>query len=148
MAVWRATISNVSFVDLNLDTESQMKTVPQRLSELGEMYKERNKKYGSNYLEFGAIMKAMFPMGLRLETEEEFNRFTIFVQAFAKFTRYAKTIKSGGHADSLDDISVYCQMMREYDDAMKGFSSKPPVDWGPKSQVELETSAIREMRGG
>jgi hypothetical protein len=95
------------------------KSVPDRLQALGDLYRERNKLYGNNYKEFGAIMAGMFPEGLTLTTVEDFNRFTIFVQAFAKFTRYAKAIKTGGHADSLDDISVYCQMMREYDDSFK-----------------------------
>jgi hypothetical protein len=130
-----------------------MKTVPDRLEELGKLYRHRNAIYGNNYMEFGAIMKAMFPNGLQLKSEEDFNRFTIFVQVFAKFTRYAKSINSGGHADSLDDISVYCQMIREYDEYVKqikptpheDFSKAIHVDWGYKSQTELEFS---EMRGG
>jgi hypothetical protein len=124
-----------------------MKTVQERLTALGELYEKRNKLYGNNYMEFGAILSAMFPFGLELETEEEFNRFSIFVQAFAKFTRYAKAIKSGGHADSLDDISVYCQMMREYDELAEKLRPVH-VNWGYKSQRELELGDVNEMRGG
>lgn len=126
-----------------------MKTVPERLSDLGELYKERNSVYKNNYLEFGPIMHAMFPDGLKLETDEEFNRIGIFVQIVAKIARYAKAIKERGQQDSLDDISIYCQMLREYNDIKEKESRAVHVDWGYKSQRELELGEDkRELRGG
>jgi hypothetical protein len=62
----------------------------------------------------------MFPEGLTLKTEEEFNRFAIFLQIIHKNSRYANSMLSGGHADSLDDITVYAQMLREFDSIKKG----------------------------
>lgn len=95
-----------------------MKTVPERLAELGEIYKERNKTYGDNFLYFGKMMLGMFPNGLELKTEEDFNRFGIFMQICTKVSRYGQTFKLG-HADSLDDIAVYA-MMQRYVDGMRG----------------------------
>lgn len=80
-----------------------------------DIFEERNKVYGDNFLHFGKTMAGIFPRGLKLETEEEFNRFCIFVQVVSKATRYGQSFKRGGHQDSLDDISVYSQMLAEID---------------------------------
>lgn len=91
-----------------------MKTVSERLTKLGNLYKERNKLYKDNYKRFGDVLIAMFPDGIHLTTAEEMNRFALFLQLVHKLTRYARSIKP--HADSLDDLTVYAQMLREYDD--------------------------------
>jgi len=96
------------------------RSVPDRLKDLGKLYAERNKLYGNNYKSFGNILSGMFPNGLCLHTAEEFNRFALFLQIIHKQTRYARSIISGGHADSLDDTAVYAQMLREYDDDCSG----------------------------
>ena len=91
------------------------KSVPQALKDLGKIYEERNAVYGDNYLHFGQVMMGMFPRGLTLETEDDFNRFALFVWAASKLTRYAQSFNRGGHADSCDDASVYMQMLNEVD---------------------------------
>lgn len=58
----------------------------------------------------------MFPRGLSLNTAEDFNRFALFVQLMHKLTRYAQALKTGGHRDSLDDLSVYAQMLAAVDE--------------------------------
>lgn len=90
--------------------------VPERLSALGALYEERNKLYKDNYKHFGKVLKGMFPNGLTLNTEEEFNRFAIFIQLVHKNTRLAQGIASGVHQDSCDDLAVYAQMLAEYGD--------------------------------
>lgn len=92
-----------------------MKTVPEALTDLGALYKERNKLYGNNYKNIGKAFTAMFPKGVKLNTESDFNRFAIFVQVMAKITRYGEMFAREGHADSLDDITVYSQMLQELD---------------------------------
>jgi hypothetical protein len=93
-----------------------MKTVPDRLTELGNIYRERNKAYGSDYHRHGKMMMALLPRGVVLKTEHAFRRYNIFKQIVAKIARFAVNFDSGGHADSLDDISVYAQMLRELDE--------------------------------
>jgi hypothetical protein len=90
--------------------------VPDRLANLGNLFRERNKLYKDNYKHFGKILMGLFPNGLELNTEEDFNRFAIFVQLAHKLSRYSNAMPSKGHADSCDDISVYSQMLAEYDD--------------------------------
>lgn len=104
------------------------KSVPQALSDLGALYEERNKVYKDNYMHFGKTLLGMFPAGITLETEEEFNRFALFVQSLHKMSRYAKTIKTGGHPDSLDDATVYSQMLQEYDGLMSNARLKATLD--------------------
>lgn len=86
------------------------------LKDLGKLYAERNKLYSDNYKHFGDILVGMFPDGISLQTAEEFNRFALFLQIIHKQTRYARSLLTGGHGDSLDDTAVYAQMLREYDD--------------------------------
>lgn len=100
-------------------------SVPDRLASLGAIYRDRNKVYGDNYKFFGRTMKGIFPRGLTLETEDDFNRFGVFVQIVAKATRYGQAFASG-HKDSLDDTSVYAQMLAELDDEMSDRKKPTP----------------------
>lgn len=86
-----------------------------RLIKLADLYKQRNALYGDNYKRFGKILFQMFPNGLTLKLEEDFNRIALFVQIVHKVTRYAQQLEEGGHEDSLDDMAVYAQMLAEYD---------------------------------
>lgn len=85
------------------------------LRSLGDLYAERNAVYGDSYHTFGRLLSELYPDGLTLHGESDFNRFICFFQALGKLTRYAPNFHKGGHADSLDDCSVYCQMLRELD---------------------------------
>lgn len=94
------------------------KSVPQALADLSKLYEERNALYRGNYLHFGTTLVGLFPEGITLKTAEEFNRFALFMQIIHKQSRYANAILTGGHADSLDDTSVYSQLLREFDGLM------------------------------
>lgn len=89
--------------------------VPRELRLKADIYEERNKVYGDNYKLFGSVIRVMFPEGVHLETEEDHNRWGIFVQIVAKVTRYAANFHRGGHDDSLDDNAVYSMMLKELD---------------------------------
>lgn len=89
--------------------------VPEALAKLALLYKQRNELYGDNYKNFGKLMVAFFPKGVQLLTEEDHSRFALFVHLATKMSRYAEMFSKGGHADSLDDITVYSQMLRELD---------------------------------
>jgi hypothetical protein len=92
-----------------------MTSVPERLAKLGDLFKERGQIYGDDYKNAGDMYAAMFPRGLTLTTPEQFNRFSLFIHLAAKVARYAQSEMKKGHVDSLDDISVYAQMMQECD---------------------------------
>lgn len=95
---------------------SKVKTVPKRLSDLGNLYAERNKLYGDNYKRFGETLMSHFPDGIELKNSDDFNRFALFCQVMHKLSRYARAMPSSGHSDSLNDLSVYAQMLGEWDD--------------------------------
>ena len=90
--------------------------VPEMLRESAQTFEERNKVYGDNYRKFGRVMAAIFPEGIEIRTPEDHNRFGVFVQMVGKVTRYAENFNRGGHADSLLDLAVYSQMLRELDE--------------------------------
>lgn len=96
------------------------KRVPQMLRELARIHDERGTIYGDNYKHGGLALLAMFPKGIVLETEEEFNRFHLLVYLYGKLSRYARTVKTGGHVDSLDDLAVYAMLLQEYDEELRG----------------------------
>lgn len=92
-----------------------MKKVPDALADLGNIYRERNAVYGDTYQNFGRAMMGFFPDPVTLSTAEEWNRMALFFHCADKLARYAGSFKRGGHADSLDDLSVYSMMLQEYD---------------------------------
>jgi hypothetical protein len=95
-----------------------VKSVPKRLADLGALYKQRNRLYGDNYKHTGKVLKGMFPNGVTLTTEDEFNRFALFIQLVHKSTRIAQSLPGKSHEDSLDDMAVYAQMLRHWEDEL------------------------------
>lgn len=91
------------------------KFVPDQLRKAAEIYEQRNTLYGDNYKRFGPIMKLLFPDGIMVKYDDDWNRLGILVQVVSKLTRYAQNFKEGGHADSLDDMAVYAMMLKELD---------------------------------
>lgn len=92
-----------------------VKSVPQALTDAADIYRERNKTYGDNYKIHGKVLDVMFPEGVALDTVDDHNRFAVFSLLVCKLTRYANMWKRGGHVDSLDDITVYSQILQELD---------------------------------
>ena len=83
-----------------------------------ETFKERNKIYGDNYHRHGKVMMALFPKGVTLETEKEWNRFGIVNMIVAKLTRYSENWP-GSHEDSVHDMGVYSFMLQSLDNEDK-----------------------------
>ena len=94
-------------------------TVPERLTDLGDLYAERGKVYGDDYKRHGDLMRVFFPNGVILKTLDDFNRYGIFKELVTKLNRYSKSWSTGGHEDSLNDISVYAQMLQELDNDVR-----------------------------
>lgn len=89
-----------------------MKGIPEAFERMAETFRARSLVYGDNYLRFGDVMVALFPDGLELRTEDDWNRFGVLVQCIHKLTRYAAALPArGGHADSAHDLAVYAAML-------------------------------------
>ena len=101
--------------DVNF-TDKPKKTAPDILEEASKTFAERHKLYGPNYRKFGRVMTSMFPNGLELKTEDDFNRFNMFTQVVGKMTRYGECMTRGGHQDSAHDAIVYSAMLEEMTD--------------------------------
>jgi hypothetical protein len=61
-----------------------IKSVPQALADLGKLYEERNALYQDNYKNFGRTLLGLFPNGITLKSEEDFNRFALYIQLIHK----------------------------------------------------------------
>lgn len=88
--------------------------VANELLRASELFKERSRVYGKNYKDFGPVAYTMLE-GIKLETPDDFARLGVLVQIISKLTRYCANFNNGGHDDSLMDLSVYAQMLRELD---------------------------------
>jgi hypothetical protein len=89
-------------------------TPEQCMEQALETFRERSKVYGQNYLQHGKVMTALFPDGVTLRTEEEWNRFGIVNMIVAKLTRYAQNWPDT-HIDSVHDMGVYAFMLESLD---------------------------------
>lgn len=87
----------------------------ERLVASAQLFKERAAVYGENYLKHGLVLQALFPNGFRLQSVNDHNRFGLLTQVVAKLTRYCENFNEGGHEDSLNDLSVYSQMLAYVD---------------------------------
>lgn len=91
-------------------------TPDEYLSAAATTFCEKRKQYGNNYRVIGKVMSAMFPNGLMIKTEEDWNRIHLFLLSMVKKTRYANNYEKGGHEDSVIDDIVYLAMLHEIDD--------------------------------
>lgn len=89
--------------------------VPEELRKAAAIYEQRNTLYRDNYKKIGRVAVQLFPKGITLMTDEDFNRFGLLWSILIKVTRYVEMFHDGGHDDSLDDITVYSQMLKEVD---------------------------------
>jgi hypothetical protein len=107
---------------------AEKKNAADFLQEIAGIYRDRKPMYGDNYKHVGKIMQGIFYDGLKIETEEEWNRLHLVFHMVSKLTRYCQNVQKGGHQDSLDDLAVYAMLARECDEAWadsRDFATKP-----------------------
>ena len=102
-------------------------TVPERLELLSRIFKARDAVYGKNYIDIGFVLAGFFANGITLKTPKDFARFASFVAIAVKAGRYAACFTTGGHNDSLDDLSVTAQLLRDLDE-VKWMEEAPDDD--------------------
>lgn len=89
-------------------------SVAKDLEGKAKLYAAKNAEYGDTYKAVGHVLEQIFPEGIELCSPEDQNRYAIFITMVSKMCRYANNWNKG-HADSLDDISVYAMMLKELD---------------------------------
>lgn len=87
------------------------------LSEVDELFSERNADYGNAFMNHGHIMDAIFPEGVVLETKRDIDRYNMISSIVAKVNRYAQNFTNDdGHPDSLMDAATFCMMLKYMDE--------------------------------
>lgn len=82
------------------------------LEEMAETFRSRNPMYGENWITVGAVMVALHPNGLTLNTADDFIRFHFLDWTIGKFTRFVNTNMT--HTDSVHDAAVYMAMLEAF----------------------------------
>lgn len=77
-------------------------------------YKERRAIYGASEQKFAAVMAALFPDGVQLQSHQDWVRFGLLTQVISKLCRYAND-PANGHVDSIHDMGVYSFMLEAED---------------------------------
>ena len=85
----------------------------EHLHRLADLFESRNAEYGSSYKQAGLVLARLFPNGVTLIDDGDFNRFCLIVMIIHKLKRYTENFEEGGHEDSSDDLTVYAAMLRE-----------------------------------
>lgn len=89
-------------------------------------YAARNADYKDNYKKVGAVMKALFPDGVAIESEDDHNFYHLFELMIVKLTRF---VNSGlKHKDSIHDLMVYAAMCEALVDAHDILTDVPQSD--------------------
>ena len=90
------------------------KNAGELLKEKSELYISKSKEYGSTYKDFGKVAAALFPGGLKIITEDEWNRFGVYVMLIHKMMRISRKIFNAEiSVDSIKDMQVYAAMLEE-----------------------------------
>ncbi len=69
-------------------------------------YKERNAKYKDSFSRWGPVFRALFPNGIEIHSEDDWNRITCLGHVIDKLVRYTTDFERP-HADSLLDLGNY-----------------------------------------
>jgi hypothetical protein len=97
-----------------------VKSVSQAIHDLAKIHADRRTLYGDDFLQVGEALVGFFPRGLTLRTAVDFNRFVLFLHQVTKVSRYAQCMARGhGHQDSLDDLSIYAQLLQHFDSVVE-----------------------------
>ena len=90
-----------------------MSSVPQNLRDSAALFEERNRVYGDSINKTGEILMKLFPGGIALYGPLHMSRFYLISMLVNKLARFSNCMEAG-HPDSLDDITVYAQMLKAF----------------------------------
>lgn len=88
------------------------------LKEMSELFEKKNAQYKSNWRQTAPFIKALFPEGIKLESESDINRFQFVLMIGTKLLRYSNNWKTP-HKDSIQDLIVYAALLDACDDELE-----------------------------
>lgn len=128
-------------------TIGKVLSVPEAFEKMANMFRERNAVYGSTYKDFGKVLMALRPQGYVIETEEDANRLGILIHVADKLARYCRQFHAGGHPDSLDDLSVYAQLLQECDSEYRARAEKIAASRPAKRSIPRQPGSTNGANG-
>lgn len=94
------------------------------LREAADLFDKRNDEYKDNYKRVGDMYTLLFPNGVQLKDDIDFNRFAIFIQIINKTVRYSFNFSKPTtqiNPDHLNDLATYAMMLQELDNIERGY---------------------------
>ncbi len=85
------------------------------LNELIVIREDRNSIYSDLHKRKGDVLVALFGYIPTPETIEDLNRLGLLNVMINKLLRYCENFDNGGHEDSIADLCIYSQMLKELD---------------------------------
>ena len=122
-----------------------MKKAHDYLTESAAIHKQRGEVYGDGYKTFGKVVKALFPQGLYLTSEEDFNRYGVLTQIMSKLHRYCNNFAAAGHEDSLIDLSTYSAMLNELDSELREAINHARISLCEQRNCDMEFSLDSQL---
>lgn len=89
--------------------------VVENLKNLIAIREGKNSDYGEAHKKKGEVIVALFGGIPQFDSAEDLSRYGMLEFIASKMVCYCANFHNGGHADSLDDIAVYTQMLKELD---------------------------------
>jgi|688.fasta_scaffold1901830_1 hypothetical protein len=88
---------------------------PDHLEAGAKTFRERNLLYGDNYLNVGKVFQQLFPEGVEIKSEKDWDFIISLMNCQFKLMRAAVhfSINHEAHADSIHDLMVYAAMFAE-----------------------------------
>jgi len=79
-----------------------------------DRYHAKGREYGHTYKDFGPLMTVLFPDGLEINTEEDWNKLGALSMVCHKLLRYANLFHEDERSiQELDDMGVYTFILEE-----------------------------------
>jgi hypothetical protein len=114
-------------------------TTDQRLERAARLYEKRNATYQDTHVRFGRTMCEILPEGAVIRTAADWSRVFLLVMRMAKEDRHCRCLFSGGHLDSLNDLSVYAQMTAEFEERQQ----QPTLSGGQHMSGDADDTGLR-----
>src|SRR4051794_28068023 len=91
--------------------------VATQLRRAAELNEQRDGVYGDSHERLAAVLAALFPAGVRLQTVHDHARFSLLVSIISKITRYCVAWdRKPLDPDHMRDLSVYAAMLEATDE--------------------------------
>lgn len=89
--------------------------IVESLNSLIKIRQERQGVYNGIENRRAEVITGLFGGYPEITNDLDLNRYGIYMKMVEKMIRYANNFYDGGHDDSLDDIAIFSQMLKEMD---------------------------------